>query len=132
MSEHIERLEAGLAELRGERASVEATLTREDVGGKVAEYLRIARAHASGSSRNALAGQASGVDLEALLAEDLLDDAGLADRVVKRLEGQGFGSIAARQKGSKLKALDEKIAKVSAELHEAAKAEALVTSVEVV
>ena len=125
MSADLEQLEARLAELKGERNAVASTMTREDLVSKVAEYLSVARSHAAGSSRQALGGRASGADLESVLAEDLLDDAGLADRVVERLATQGFGEIASRQKGSKLKALDAEIAAVIAELREARRKEAL-------
>ena len=70
-------------------------------------------------------GQASGEHLAQVLHEDRLDDEGLAARIVVRLERQGFGELSDRQKGSKLKALDEQIAKATAELREARKAEAL-------
>jgi hypothetical protein len=125
MSADLEQLEAKLAELKGERSAVDVTLTKEGLVAKVGEYLQVARSHAAGSSRLALGGRAAGLDLEAVLAEDLLADDGLAGRVVKRLEAQGFGALSDRQKGSKLKALDEKIAKAAGELREAHKREAL-------
>jgi hypothetical protein len=115
----IEQLEAGLAELRSERASLESVMTKEDLAGNVDTWLATARAHAAGSSRLVLGGQASGEHLEAVLAEDLLADDGLAGRIVSRLERQGFGGLSDRQRGSKLKALDEKIAAATADLREA-------------
>jgi hypothetical protein len=124
MTEQIERLESTLAELRGERATLEATLTRDDLVRSVEEWFKVARAHAAGSSRLVLNGQASGEHLTAVLAEDRLDDDGLAARTVARLEAQGFGELSDRQKGSKLKALDEKIAAAVADLREVRKREA--------
>jgi hypothetical protein len=121
----IEQLEAGLAELRGERSAVEATMTKEDLGRRVDEWLAIARGRAAGSSRLVLGGQASGEHLEAVLAEDLLADAGLAGRVVARLEAQGFGQVSGRAKKQKLAKLEDEIAKVSAELRKVAEAEAV-------
>jgi hypothetical protein len=50
MTENPEPLEAMLAELKGERASVAATMTKEDVARTVDEWLAIARARAAGSS----------------------------------------------------------------------------------
>jgi len=121
----IEQLEERLAELRGERASVESVMSREDLARNVDEWLATARAHAAGSSRLVLGGTASGEHLAQVLHEDRLDDEGLAGRTVARLERQGFGQLSDRQKGSKLKALDEKIAKATAELREARKRQAL-------
>ena len=83
MSADLEQLEARLTELRGERSAVESVMTREDLVRNVDEWLATARAHAAGSSRLVLGGRASGEHLEAVLAEDLLADDGLAGRVVK-------------------------------------------------
>ena len=101
MNADRERLEAALTELRNERGGVESTMTREDLARNVEQWLATARAHAAGSSRLALGGQASGEHWEAVLAEDLLADDGLAGRIVARLERQGFGEFSDRQKGSK-------------------------------
>ncbi len=125
MSADLEQLEATLAELRGERATVESRLTKEDIVSSVDAWLEAARARAAGSSRFVLNGQPVGAHLEALLAEDLLADDALAGRVVKRLEAQGFGKLSDRAKGSKVKALDEKIAAAVADLREVRKREAL-------
>jgi hypothetical protein len=114
-----------LDELQGERASIDAVMTKEDLSGQVDEWLATARAQAAGSSRLVLGGQASGDHLAQVLHEDRLDDAGLAGRIVARLEAQGFGALSNREKSSKLKALDSAIAKASQEVREAAKAEAL-------
>jgi hypothetical protein len=100
-------------------------MTKEDLARNVDEWLAVARGRAAGSSRLVLGGAGSGEHLAQVLHEDLLDTEGLAGRTVARLERQGFGELSDRQKGSKLKALDEKIAKVSAELREAAKAAAI-------
>lgn len=124
-SADLERLEAKLAELKGERSAVDATMSKEDLAGRVDEWLSIARAHAGGSSRLTLSGQASGEHLESVLAEDLLADDGLAGRIASRLSAQGFGEFSDRQKGSKLKALDEKIAAAAAEVLRIRKAAAL-------
>jgi hypothetical protein len=100
-------------------------MTKEDLGRRVEEWLAIARGRAVGASRLILGGRADGEHLAAVLHEDRLDDAGLAARIVARLEFQGFGSLSDRQKSSKLKALDEKIAAAITELREARKLEAL-------
>jgi SOS response regulatory protein OraA/RecX len=122
----IAQLETRLTELRGERAAVESTMTKEDLARNVDEWIGTARAQAAGASRLVLGGSnASGEHLERVLHEDRLDDDGLAERTVARLERQGFGALSDRQKGSKLKALDEKIAKATGELREARKRQAL-------
>jgi hypothetical protein len=125
MTPQIEQLEARLAELRSEQAAIAGTMTKEDLARSVDEWLATARARAADSSRLVLGGQASGEHLAAVLQEDRLDDDGLAARIVARLERQGFGELSDRLKGSKLKAIDEKIAAATAELREARKREAL-------
>jgi hypothetical protein len=118
-------LEARVTELKSERTAVEVTMTKEDLARNVEQWLEAARAQAAGSSRLVLGGQASGEHLTQVLHEDDLDDEGLAGRIVARLMRQGFGEISDRQKGSKLKALDEKIAAATTELREARKRQAL-------
>ena len=125
MSADLEQLEARLAESKGERAGVEVTMTREDLARNVELWLATARAHAAGSSRLTLGGQASGEHLEAVLAEDLLADEALQGRIVGRLEAQGFGSLSDRSKASQLKKLDQQIEQATADLREARKQEAL-------
>jgi hypothetical protein len=125
VSVDVEGLEERLGELRGERAALEAQLTREDLARDVGEWLKIARAHAVGSSRVALAGQATGDDLARVLAEDALADEGLAGRIVKRLEAQGFGQVSDRQRKAQRAKLDSAVAAVEQELRETAKAEAI-------
>jgi hypothetical protein len=98
MSVEVDKLEERLFGLRGERAGLEATLTREDIVSSVDAWLEAARVRAAGSSTFVLNGQPVGEHLEALLAEDLLDDEALAARVVKRLEVRGFGAVSARAK----------------------------------
>ena len=121
----IQQLEAKLTELRGERATVEATMTKEDLARNVEQWLATARAHAAGSSRFVLGGQASGEHLEAVLAEDLLADDGLAGRIVARLERQGFGEISDRAKKQRLGKFEAEIGAVEKDLLAARKREAL-------
>jgi hypothetical protein len=121
----VDELEGRLAELRGERATVESTMTREDLARSVDEWLKVARAHAAGASRLVLGGQASGEHLAAVLFEDRLDDAGLAARTVARLERQGFGESSDRTKKQRLAKLDTEIAAVEKDLLAVRKREAL-------
>jgi hypothetical protein len=121
----FEKLEAALFDLRSERASVDAVMTKEDLARNVDTWLATARAHAAGSSRLVLGGTASGDHLAQVVFEDRLADEGLAGRLVARLEFQGFGALSDRAKGSKLNALDERIAKATVELREAREEEAV-------
>jgi hypothetical protein len=108
-----------LAELRNERASLAATMTREDVADNVDSWLEAARAQHAGAARFVLGGQATGEHLFAVLAEQLLADKGLHGRLVDSLVAAGFGTISAREKGAKLKALDAAIAKAAGEVAKA-------------
>jgi hypothetical protein len=90
MSLEVERHEATLAELKGERTAAEAVMTKEDLARNVEQWLETARAHAAGSSRLVLGGQASGEHLGQVLHEDDLDDEGLAARTIARLEAAGL------------------------------------------
>jgi hypothetical protein len=125
MTASIEQLEARLAELKGQRTALEATMTKEDLARNVEQWLETARAQAAGSSRLVLGGQASGVHLAQVLAEDALDDEGLAGRIVARLERQGFGELSDRQRNQRRAKLVSAIAEAEQELREAAKAEAI-------
>jgi hypothetical protein len=125
MTAHIERLEASLAELRSEQAALAATMTKEDLARHVDTWLATARAHAAGSSRLVLGGQASGDHLAQVVFEDRLADEGLAGRLVARLEFQGFGELSDRQKKQRLIKFDEQIAKVEQEQLRHAKAAAI-------
>jgi hypothetical protein len=125
MTASIEQLEARLAELKGQRTALEATMTKEDLARNVEQWLETARAQAAGSSRLVLGGQASGVHLAQVLAEDALDDEGLAGRIVARLERQGFGELSDRQRTQRRAKLVSAIVEAEQELREAAKAEAI-------
>jgi hypothetical protein len=122
----VDELAAKVAELRGHLAAVEATMTKEDLVRNVDRWLETARAHAAGSSRLVLGGQATGENLASVLFEDRLDDDGLAGRTVARLERQGFGDLSDRAKKQRLAKVDAEIAEVAAELLAARKREALV------
>lgn len=121
----LEDLEARLAELRGERAAVESVMTREDLVRNVDEWLATARAHAAGSSRLVLGGQANGEHLAAVLAEDSLAGEGLAARIVARLEAQGFGRVSDRQKKAQLSKVESALEAATAQLREAKRQAAL-------
>jgi hypothetical protein len=125
MSVEVRQLEDRLAELRSEQAALVATMTKEDLARHVDSWLSTARAHAAGSSRLVLGGQASGDHLAAVVFEDRLADEGLAGRLVARLEFQGFGKLGDRAKKQQLAKLDEQIAKATAELREVRKQEAI-------
>jgi hypothetical protein len=122
----IARLEARLAEARGERSTLEAAMTREDLARNVDGWLAAARARADGAARLVVNGSAaSGENLDRVLHEDLLGDDGLAGRVVGRLASMGFGALSNRQRDSQLRKLDEQIATATSELREAKRRAAL-------
>jgi hypothetical protein len=120
-----DRLTGRLAELRGERGALEAMLTREDLARNVDTWLATARAHAAGSSRLVLGGQATGDHLAQVVFEDRLADEGFAGRLVARLEFQGFGGLSDRQRKQRIAKLDSAIAEAEQALLAARKAAAL-------
>ena len=108
-----------LAELRSERASLAATMTKEDVADNVGFWLEAARAQNAGAARLVLNGQATGDHLNAVLAEQALADERLHGRLVDSLVAAGFGTISAREKAAKLKSLDAAIEKAAGEVAKA-------------
>jgi hypothetical protein len=89
----LETLQARVIELRDERATLVAAKTKEDLHREVADWVSIAKAQAAGAARLVLNGQAAGDHLLRVLAEDRLADDDLAERLVARLERDGFGQI---------------------------------------
>jgi hypothetical protein len=108
-----------LAELRSERTSLAATMTKEDVADNVSGWLEVARAHSQGASVFVVNGQATGEHLHAVLAEQALADKSLHGRLVESLVAAGFGTISAREKAAKLKSLDAAIARAAGEVAKA-------------
>jgi CelD/BcsL family acetyltransferase involved in cellulose biosynthesis len=108
-----------LAELRSERTSLAATMTKEDVADKVGSWLEVARAQSQDSAVLVVNGQATGEHLHAVLAEQALADRSLHGRLVDSLVSAGFGTISAREKAAKLKALDSAIEKAAGEVGKA-------------
>jgi hypothetical protein len=121
----VEELEARLVGLRAERDGLSSIKTKEDLRGEVARWLEAMRTRYSGSARFVLGGHGSPEQAEAVLGEDRFDDAGLADRLVARLEAEGFGELSNRQRDAQRKKLDEQVAKVTGELREARRTAAL-------
>jgi hypothetical protein len=125
MSGDAETLQARIVELQGERATLVAAKSREDLRREVGDWIEIARAQAAGASRLVLGGHASGEHLARVLAEDRLADEGLVDRLVARLEFDGFGQITNRHRSQRLDKLDAAIKRAEMELREARKAAAI-------
>jgi hypothetical protein len=121
----VETLQARVVELRDERATLEAQKSKEDLRREVADWVEIAKAQAAGASRLVLGGQASGDHLARVLFEDRLADEDLADRLVARLERDGFGRITDRQKSQRLEKIDAAVKGAETELREARKAAAI-------
>jgi hypothetical protein len=125
MSGDVKQFEARLAELRVERDGLSSIKTKEDLREEVAGWLEVMRARYSGSARFVLGGHGSPEQVEAVLAEDRFVDAGLAGRIVARLEAQGFGELSDRQRKQRLGKLDEQIEAAVDELREAKRQAAL-------
>jgi hypothetical protein len=121
----LETLQARVIELRDERATLVAAKTKEDLHREVADWVSIAKAQAAGAARLVLNGQAAGDHLLRVLAEDRLADDDLAERLVARLERDGFGQITDRQKAGRLDKIDAAIKRAETELREVRKAEAI-------
>jgi hypothetical protein len=121
----VETLQARVVELRDERATLEAQKSKEDLRREVADWVEIAKAQAAGASRLVLGGQASGDHLARVLFEERLADEDLADRLVARLERDGFGRITDRQKSQRLEKIDAAVKGAETELREARKAAAI-------
>jgi hypothetical protein len=64
-------------------------------------------------------------EVEAVLAMDRLADAGLADRLVARLEAEGFGELTNKQRDTKLRKLSAEIDAAEKEHLSARKAAAM-------
>jgi hypothetical protein len=124
MSVNVEQLKQRLAELRAQRDALAAVKTKEDLREEVESWLEAMRARYSGSTRFVLGGHGSPQQVEAVLAEDKFSDAGLAARLIARLESDGFGELSNRQRDAQGKKLGEAIVSATAELRDAALAEA--------
>jgi hypothetical protein len=125
MSADVDTLQNRLIELRDERATLMATRTKQDLHREVVDWISIAKAQAAGAARLVLGGQASGEHLARVLFEDRLDDEDLADRIVARLERDGFGKITDRQRSQTLARLDKEVKQTEVALREARKAAAI-------
>jgi hypothetical protein len=121
----VEALQARVVELRDERAALMATKSKEDLRREVEDWIEIARAQAAGASRLVLGGQASGEHLARVLFEDRLADEDLAERLIARLELEGFGKISDRQRNQRLGKIDTAVRQAERDLREARKAEAI-------
>jgi hypothetical protein len=122
---NVETLTNRLVELRAEAETLKAAKSREDLHREVENWLTIARSLADGSSRFVLGGRADGPNLASVMFEDLLGDEDLPTRLVARLTRQGFGELSDKQRGARLAKIDAEITKVSGELREARKAQAI-------
>jgi hypothetical protein len=114
---------AELNDLKAERAAVAATRTREDVRDLAAAWLANARARASTAAGLVLNGHANPAEVQAVLAEFLLDSSAFAAWLGNRAEATA--KIANRERRAHLKRLDAAILKADVAAREAAKTEAL-------
>lgn len=120
----VEQLTERLAELTGERNTVAGTRTREDVRGLAESWLGAACARANGTAAGFVLNQHAGpAEVQAVLAEFLLDSPALLDFLVARVEQTA--SLSDRQKKQQLGKLDEAMAAATAELLAARRAAAI-------
>jgi hypothetical protein len=114
----------GLEQLQAKRAEAAATRTKEDVRELAESWLAAVLAQVNGATRGfVLNGHVGPEQVRAVLSEYLLESGALVDFVMARVEA--VAELTNRERSNRLKKLDAEIAKVNAEVREAAKAEAL-------
>jgi hypothetical protein len=120
----LDRLQARLEELRGERAEVAATRTKEDVQELAESWLASACGRANGTAVGFVLNQHAGpAEVQAVLAEFLLESPALVDFISAKVEATT--ELTSRQRDAKAKKLDQQIAKLEQEQLRHAKAAAL-------
>jgi len=120
----VAELEERLAELRGERATLAASRTKEDVRGLAETWLAAACSRANGTAAGFVLNQHAGPEqVLAVIAEFVLDSSALLDFIVERVEMTT--ELTNRDRNAKVKKIDAVIEKAAQEVREAAKAEAI-------
>jgi hypothetical protein len=122
MSVDTDKLEERLFGLRGERAAVAATRTREDVRALAEDWLAAACRRTNGTAGLVLNGHASPPEVLSVIAEFVLDSPDLIGFISKRVEAT---ELSARAKKQQLAKLDAEIAAVEKDLLAVRKREAL-------
>jgi hypothetical protein len=123
MSSDVERLEAKLAGLREEHASLTATRTREDMRQLVRDGLAAAQTRYAGSTGFLLGQHVGPEQMEAAGFEYLLADSDFWAFALAKEEAKS--ELTAKAKTARLRKLDAAIAKAEAELKEARKVAAI-------
>jgi hypothetical protein len=112
-----------LARLQAERAEIEATRTREDLKALAEHWLAAALVQVNGSANYVLNGHIGPAEVQAVLAEYLLESPALVDFITAKVTAQA--QLSAKQKAARLKKLDDAIGAARGERQEAEKAAAL-------
>jgi len=112
-----------LAELKGERDALLNARTKEATAEAAMGFLEGARRHAEGVGGLIVGGHAVGQALDDVLRAFLLSDPKLEAFLVE--QAQQFAELTAKAKAARLKKLDSEIEVATAEVREAAKAEAI-------
>ena len=123
MSDAIDKLAQLLAELKAEKQTLESTRTLEDVRALAESWLAAACTRMNGTAGLVLNGHASPEQVQAVLAEFLLDSPALLDFLVAKVEATT--QLTNRQRDSRLKRLDTEIATAEREQLATRKAAAL-------
>jgi hypothetical protein len=124
MSEHIEKLEATLGELRGERATLSAARTQDDAERAAKEYVVAVRHRHAELGGFILGGAITGDPLQSVLTAFIVSRPDFEALLVEQAKAV-CGEMSDRSKKAQLGKLDAEIAKVSSELRKAAEEEAI-------
>jgi hypothetical protein len=119
----LEQLTSKLAELQAERVALANTRTKEDVRALAESWLAAACSRMNGTAGLVLNGHARPEQIQAVLAEFLLDSPALLDFIVDKVEP--LAELTDKSKSAKLKKLDAEIAKAEQEYREVRKQAAL-------
>jgi flagellar biosynthesis/type III secretory pathway protein FliH len=119
----VDTLTAKLAELRGERDTLVATRTKEDVQALAESWLAAALGQVNGATNYVLNGHIGPAEVRAVLSEYLLESGALGNFIIAKVEAAA--TLTNRQKDAKEKKLNAAIAKAEQEALEEARAAAL-------
>jgi hypothetical protein len=119
----LDQVAARLEELRRERAEVAGTRTKEEVRGLAETWLAAACSRTNGTAGFVLNQHAGPAEVQAVLAEFLLESPALVDFISAKVEATT--ELTNRERAGSLKRLDAAIGKVEQEQLRHAKAAAL-------
>ena len=121
----IQKLEAKLAELRGEFEGVQAARTKEDTRRAAEEFAAAARARSGGLGALMFEGHAAGAALDDVVCSFVLSDPRFEQWAIEQTSE--FATLTAKEKASRLRKLDNEIKNSATALREARKRDAIAT-----